>query len=54
MGGKHFFGLLLNNVCLLLPSHSTSKLKIEQSASKLKMEQLASTKKSQPKSGTVI
>jgi len=37
-----FFGLLLNNICLLLPSHSTGKLKIEQSAGKLKMEQSAS------------
>ena len=33
----------LNNICLLLPSHSTSNLKIEQSAGKLKMEQLASS-----------
>ena len=27
MSGEHFFGLLLNNLCLLLPSHSTGKLR---------------------------
>ena len=39
VSGEHFW----INIYLLLPSHSTGKLKIEQWAGKLKMEQSAST-----------